>query len=483
MAGRSPEFRITVESRSLVRVYRGGRITPGTVDAPSGGLADKTITILNQWLTSDKISNRDELVVLGSHLYHVLFRDKVEEAFQQACAEAHADGKILRVILEFAPEAKDLAVWPWEYLYVPDSTSLGFFIARRLKLILSRHVPADLGNDYWREDDETRVLVVVSRPRNADTVQAEPIIGHLRALFPASVDVLEDPTKLQFEERMRGGEMAHIVHFVGHGKFERGFGSLAFVNKYGEAEWMNEQGFAQCFMEARPRLVFLQACEGAGTSSHEALSGIALKLAYNSIPAVIAMRYRVENEHAVRFAKVFYEKLKEGKEIDQAAQDARWALVEFLEEAEFKSRVFGCPVVYLQYIDQDEPRAFRFPATPDDTDRATGTPTEAQVRARRRPPFTTTPTPAATPAEVDLGALIQSATARAPARGAPTPTATIPARDASDDPQAPADSAPQSRPAMPRPSFRRIIDGSEFQPAEPPSPDEPSQKPWETRRD
>ncbi|MHA1950051.1 MAG: CHAT domain-containing protein, partial [Candidatus Thorarchaeota archaeon] len=110
---------------------------------------------------------------------------------------------------------------------------------------------------------------------------------------------------------------------------------------------------SDCFKKHRPRLIFLHACKGARSDSYEGFSGIALHLVYEGIPAVIAMRYLIENEEAIQFAIKFYESLSEGKDIDEAVQDGRDELGEYIGEGKenFSSRAFGSPAVYIQLRD------------------------------------------------------------------------------------------------------------------------------------
>jgi hypothetical protein len=114
------------------------------------------------------------------------------------------------------------------------------------------------------------------------------------------------------------------------------------------AFWINDISFRDCFNEYQPRLIFLQACEGAYSASYETFRGVALQLVYSRIPAVVAMQYKVRNDEAKMFAKKFYQSLGEGKRIDEAVQDGRLVLGKYLNEQTFSSRAFGSPVVYLQ---------------------------------------------------------------------------------------------------------------------------------------
>jgi hypothetical protein len=164
---------------------------------------------------------------------------------------------------------------------------------------------------------------------------------------------LYDPTRGELESKLREFR-PHVIHFIGHGKFEDEQGWLALEDEkdHEVADWITDDTFASNLTQGefpRPRLVFLDACEGAYSSSYEAFRGTALKLVRSYIPAVVAMQYKVENEVANLFADAFYRSLSQGNPVDEAVQAGRLKLKKFLSEKKFfSSRAFGSPVVFLQ---------------------------------------------------------------------------------------------------------------------------------------
>ncbi len=160
-------------------------------------------------------------------------------------------------------------------------------------------------------------------------------IGQLESQA-VNVGSLYDPTRGELESKLREFR-PHVIHFIGHGKFEDEQGWLALEDEkdHEVADWITDDTFASNLTQGefpRPRLVFLDACEGAYSSSYEAFRGTALKLVRSYIPAVVAMQYKVENEVANLFADAFYRSLSQGNPVDEAVQAGRLKLKKFLSE-------------------------------------------------------------------------------------------------------------------------------------------------------
>jgi DNA-directed RNA polymerase subunit RPC12/RpoP len=92
-----------------------------------------------------------------------------------------------------------------------------------------------------------------------------------------------------------------------------------------------------------PRLVVLDACGSDWSWLSEMLPGVAHQLVAR-VPAVIAMRYPIDNEAASTFAINLYQGIAEGQPLDQAVQAARNALAEGKVD-----RAYGTPVLYLEH--------------------------------------------------------------------------------------------------------------------------------------
>lgn len=393
LQSRQPEFRITVENESsLLYAYKKG---PQRAKINLDPLTRQTIEVLTRWFADGSIRQRDEVKLIGSYLYRVLFSEKIEEEFVKALRADGNPANPLRVVLSFENKARELATWPWEYLYLPDDHhqgTAGTFLASDTKLTLSRNVPKLAEDKASSDDEELRILVVISEPDNANAVDTNEVLSKLSEFekeapdkiklktlpeicpdcmgesrsFARSCDTCHGngiyglPTFREFDKAMKW--RPHIVHFIGHGKFENKVGSLGFIDE-GEqnlVDWTEETDVADCFNEWKPHLVFLQACNGAHADTTDVLSGVALRLAYNGIPAVIAMQFKTGNHVAQSFATKFYDTVRE-RPIDEAVQHGRVEIRRFLS---FGDIAFGCPVVYLHnFADVPEQRFLPFPET------------------------------------------------------------------------------------------------------------------------
>lgn len=413
---RRPEFRISVEDESnLLYSYKKG---PQRAKINLDRLTRQTIEVLTRWFADGSIRQRDEVKLIGSYLYRVLFGDKIQEEFLEALKTDGDPANPLRVVLSFGNKARELATWPWEYLYLPDDLNrgtAGTFLASDTKLTLSRNVPKMAEDKASSDDEELRILVVISEPDNANAVDTDEVLSKLTEFakeapdkiklktlpeicpdcmgesrsFARSCDTCDGngisgvPTFRQFDKAMKW--RPHIVHFIGHGKFENKVGSLGFIDE-GEqnlVDWTEETDVADSFNDWKPHLVFLQACKGAHADTTDVLSGVALRLAYNGIPAVIAMQFKTGNQVAQSFATKFYDTVRE-RPIDEAVQHGRVEIRRFLS---FGDIAFGCPVVYLHnFADVPEQRFLPFPETKR---KATGHLEHGWERSKTRSPSTT----------------------------------------------------------------------------------------------
>ncbi len=113
-------------------------------------------------------------------------------------------------------------------------------------------------------------------------------------------------------------------------------------------EPITAEQFAHFFTDyAFTRLVFLNACQGATRSSHQALAGVAPQLVLRGVPAVVAMQEKIDNDDAILFATEFYAELcreRDGGQVEVAISRARKALL----QEKPHSAVFGNPVLYLR---------------------------------------------------------------------------------------------------------------------------------------
>ena len=298
------EFRVEVLNLSTVRVTRPRNVTlQGTVRWDP--LTEEMFKVFTRQLDEGRIKYRQELVVIGSYLYRVLFDLRVAQAFEDDFENVRAKramGQVMRLKLEFQSDAEKLARLPWEYLFASDwDGSKGRFIGTEPQLVLTRFVPLarnEAGQAGEADGRVLRILAAVSAPTEEPApdssgpepetnpmtiVDAGPVIKQLTALRDAHPDrfelkTLDFPTQRSLAQCVKDFQ-PHVVHFIGHGKVEGDEGFLAMLEENEDKKrkiacWVDDVTFASCFRDTTaPRLVFLQACEGARTKSYSAFSG------------------------------------------------------------------------------------------------------------------------------------------------------------------------------------------------------------------
>jgi hypothetical protein len=317
-----------------------------------------TIRVFEDWLRKDQIRVRQELIVLGHHLYFALFSQGTSGKTSPAdllrkCLEGvqKDKGSRLRLQLRFTEDNASLIRLPWEFLYSPDRQQ---FLATDVNLVLSRYIPLSVDREPLNpEKGCLRILIMISRPSDQQDVIANEVVKAIQSLSGVDVKIVKNSTLDALEAALMEHQ-PHVFHFIGHGNYDADSGgSLALVDpKTGNSDPLDDVTLIQSFQAKGifPRLVFLHMCEGGKSegdaSALQAFSGFAPRLMHARIPAVVAMQYPIKNGDAQEFAVAFYRYLATGGTIDGAVQQGRYSIDRFR-----KTRVFGTPVLYMHSCD------------------------------------------------------------------------------------------------------------------------------------
>lgn len=274
----------------------------------------------------------------GQELYRKVLAGNLGNYFSKRLGEAEAEGKGLRVSLQFDEEASELATLPWEFLHDGED----FLVARR-DLLLSR-LPSNLRKIQSKPlESILRMLVVVSSPHDSSCApldaekERERILEAIDKLYidhKIEVDFTDEATFETIQSYLNERDY-HIVHFTGHGRQSDGHGYLILENDEGGIREVDNQVISDLFAGRGIRLVVLSACQSAD---------LANKLIIKKIPAVVAMQYSVMDKSATWFASAFYQALANDKSVDLAMTEARIAM----RNAEEANGVdFATPILYL----------------------------------------------------------------------------------------------------------------------------------------
>jgi len=358
----------------------------------------RTIDALVDLLRSNRLLKVDELKLLGEHLFVTLFgsstqRDDVpghskpgtllRRAMKGDRFDGDGGGRLLRVVLEMGAGAERLASWPWEYLYVPldsEDPDTGFFLGESRKFMLTRKLPLVVAARTIQVRPPLRVLFVVLSPDSLDPIEYEAVLETLVALrdadaearidlrvlsqghqpngmpFPPDEDIAVQATWTSFLTSVEQFD-PHIVHIIAHGRFSETHdtgprGEVAFPREDAKADWIADRDLANQVTESGSalKLVFLQSCESAVTSSnaYHVISGMAQSLAQKNVPAVVAMNFRIKTLLANTFARAFYDKLVARNPIEVAMHAARRQMYLSGIPDEMHRSSFGLPVLYLR---------------------------------------------------------------------------------------------------------------------------------------
>jgi CHAT domain-containing protein len=200
-----------------------------------------------------------------------------------------------------------------------------------------------------------RILIVVSSPKNfmqldvhQEVEKIRNALGDLVKRKQIEIDFLQHPTQSNLLQKLRYGNY-HILHFVGHGGYDARSQDGVLVLEDDATNGYPVSGDRLGMLlhdEKSLRLVVLNACEGARTSSSDPFAGVAQSLVQQGIPAVIAMQFEITDQAAIVFSQSFYTALAEGVPVDASLTEARKAIFADGNDVEW-----GTPVLYLRAID------------------------------------------------------------------------------------------------------------------------------------
>ena len=281
---------------------------------------------------------------------------------------------------EEAAEAREVATLllglPWELLH--DGEGYLFQGARATRV--RRRLPNTRVLDVPVVAPPIRILLVSARPEDeacgyidhrasalplVQAMESLPGLVKLHVLSPATLPSLA----AELDRARRAGQPYHVVHFDGHGVYDRqvGLGGLCFERpadsdkleaRRHQTVYTAELG--PLLRDHRIPLVFLEACQSA--QAEKASESVASELLKVGVASVVAMSHSVLVATAQRFVRSFYSALAGGKRVG----DAMLAGQQQLKNDSFRGQVFGAGELHLDdwfvpvlYQEKDDPQLFR----------------------------------------------------------------------------------------------------------------------------
>lgn len=232
--------------------------------------------------------------------------------------------------------ATELLALPWELLH--DGRSWLFQGKHAVRV--RRRLPNRHAQPARPTALPIRILLVSPRPETDakgnrigyidHRVSARPLteaVENLGAL--ARLTVLQPPTYAALEKALQDGDEGQpfdVVHFDGHGVYDRrlGLGGLCFEDPNDEdkleeraLDLVYADRLAGLVREHRIPLVFLEACQTA-VAQVDPTASVAGRLLEEGVTSVVAMSHSVLVETARRFVQAFYAELAGGARVGRA---------------------------------------------------------------------------------------------------------------------------------------------------------------------
>ncbi len=332
-----------------------------------------------------------DLVKWGQLLYAAVlpaaYREEVMKAWEKTDPQARRRFSVhVDVALEAgaskdeekaAKEAASLLLGlPWELLH--DGKRFLFQGAKPTRV--RRTFPGTEAMDVAVVATPIRILLVTARPEDDSCgyidhrVSALPLVDATESL-PGLVKlhVLNPPTlsalSAELDHARAEKKPYHVVHFDGHGVYDRtvGLGGLCFElpEDIGKLEkrrhitvYTNKLG--PLLRDHRIPLVFLEACQTA--EAEKGSESVASELLRVGVASVVAMSHTVLVETARRFVQAFYQALAQGSRVG----DAMLAGQRTLKDDSFRGRIFGAGELRLEdwfvpvlFQEKDDPQLFK----------------------------------------------------------------------------------------------------------------------------
>ncbi len=348
-------------------------IRPGRIENEyalnATSLAGETDQIIYQSLPTDEayedrvyylrelMASPEDAEKLGQTLRDFLFPTLIRNLFLQTQTRAEAAGKAgVRIRINIFKESRDLYQVPWEY--VRDDRT---FMALNEETPIVRYMPVNRAPMPVDVPEKVRILVAWASPSDQDLLDVEGEVSVVqKALEPLVADgriEVEVLAKAQLSTLRRTVRKMkpHILHFIGHGMLqEDGEGALALETRDGTTAMADAEKLLVLLQSDDTKLVMLSACQTAATSDEEpdqdsarALMGVAPKLVWGGVPAVVAMQFNLPDDAGAPFMETFYEFLVDGKPLDTAVTEARIGLY-----FDFDDQIFwAIPVLFMRAPD------------------------------------------------------------------------------------------------------------------------------------
>lgn len=346
---------------------------------------------------SDAASRRlkhDKAKEIGRKLFEMVIRDSASDCFYENLKHTQSldkTGMRIRLKLDPVPELQSL---PWELLYEPKE---GVFLNQSALTPIVRFPRKPRSTSVNPIIPPLRILVVIASPEgygkldtDAEWKYLSDKLAQLELTKAVKLTKLAAPTfeglRAELERSRREGDY-HILHFIGHGYFDKdqktGFLLFEGDSPAADPKVVSGEMLGVLLRDYKSvRVAFLNACESAKLDTRSPSASVAGQLADQGIECVVGMYSSVADHSAALFARGFYGSL-DGNFVDDAAAQGRRALfVEYPAVIEWSAPILynGLDWKLFEFTHDWEKRADLFMQGVDKLIQPGEKPTVAQMR-------------------------------------------------------------------------------------------------------
>ena len=236
----------------------------------------------------------------------------------------HTTGRVLTID---TTEPRILRL-PWELLRDEG----GYLFSKNPPVSVLRRMHQTRRTRISEFEPPVRILMVTCRPDEAGFIDprsiATPLLDALDGIPEQfEVEFLRPPTLSALDDRLREPNQphVHIVHFDGHGVYDKGvgLGFLLFEDENHKRHMVDAEQLGTLLNESGIPLMVLNACQSAQPDDRNPFGSVASRLIESGVGGVVAMNYSVLVETAKRFTSEFYGGLARGLSANAAMDSAR----------------------------------------------------------------------------------------------------------------------------------------------------------------
>ncbi len=288
---------------------------------------------------------------LGIYLFDALIASEIRSLYDVSRQIAKQQKKGLRIRLRIQDTL--MSTLPWEFLHDARSQR-SICLSNNTPFVRYLELPQTIPSLNIQPPLHILGMIANSKEQAQLHVAREKRLMH-EALQPLETAGLVKLTWIEgqnwqaLQQAFLHGTW-HVFHFIGHASYneQQTEGLLSLVNDDGDTFYLPASRLGNILADhSTLRFVFLNACEGAKSGTHDIYSGIAQTLMQQGIPAILGMSYEISDNASIELARTFYRALSYGIPVDAAVNEARKAV----DIAMTKTLQWGTPVLYMRSPD------------------------------------------------------------------------------------------------------------------------------------